>query len=402
MIQFDDKNNRLYSVPNPAHKAPEVEFLDQLSALRDLPDGLIYEEASQFQSDSDVSPFERLALWKSFRVQAGVGHPDHARFSREAFRSGLQAFTHSEDSVELGLVCWGERREYLHVLLSHESSAYLTDGSDIDNEVDHLLYDGKTLRYLTIRDFDSTLVEQRNIALFEQVVSELVLPRYRWWLALRVAYQTTRGRVRVGVAVLGVASCVLFAASITLLAKGTTGRAIAGWISVISLGTLLLAAFIGGPLTMHALCLRLLASCAVGQAIVTAFLIDNDSFKATDRTSTELWAPPVALLLVIFLYLLLEARLHRVPPAAALRRVCWVLGLGSCYALTLGCVIVSLVLPGFRADDRWLGTQEGMPFASMLVTVSLMGLLVGLLTQVLWDDRPITAPLGRKRWNTYT
>jgi hypothetical protein len=52
---------------------------------------------------------------------------------------------------------------------------------------------------------------------------------------------------------------------------------------------------------------------------------------------------------------------------------------------------------GGRLADVWRGAAGSRPLL-VLALASAWCLAVGVFAQILWDDRPITAPLAHLRW----
>lgn len=160
--------------------------------------------------------------------------------------------------------------------------------------------------------------------------------------------------------------------------------------------------------------LRIPAAVAVGQVVLISL---------TDRwwLAPWGWTVGVGLLLIAWFYLVLESRLNGAGPEAY-RRGAVIAVIGALHAFALSLVVLSLVVLRFVAPvmadhgeclaDWWLvnpwstRTLEHCPDlngghaqASIGVLVLMTGwsLAVGLVAQILWDDRPVTAPLGRLR-----
>ncbi|MFN2497423.1 MAG: hypothetical protein ABR608_16215 [Pseudonocardiaceae bacterium] len=130
------------------------------------------------------------------------------------------------------------------------------------------------------------------------------------------------------------------------------------------------------------------------------------------------WTVGAGLLLLTALYLVLELRLH-----GAARRVAYSRGLGLAtiaagHAFVLSLLVLTFVAPvmaergeclaGWWSANPWAArTLEGSCAAlngghaeapaGVLVLMTGWSLAVGLAAQILWDDRPVTAPLGRLR-----
>jgi hypothetical protein len=157
--------------------------------------------------------------------------------------------------------------------------------------------------------------------------------------------------------------------------------------------------------------LRIPAAVAVGQVVLLSL---------TPRwwLASSGWVVGAGLLVVAALYLVLESRLHGARLRWAYPRGLVLAGIAACYAFVLSLVVLAFVAPsvaergeclnGWWSGNPWSaralepacaelnGGQAGAP-AGVLLLMSGWSLAVGLAAQILWDDRPLTAPLGRLR-----
>jgi hypothetical protein len=157
--------------------------------------------------------------------------------------------------------------------------------------------------------------------------------------------------------------------------------------------------------------LRIPAAVAVGQVVLLSL---------TPRwwLASSGWRVGAGLLVIAALYLVLESRLHGTGWRWAYPRGLVIAGIAACYAFALSLIVLTFVAPsvaergeclhGWWSDDPWSArTLESMctepndgPAAAPAGALLLMtgwSLAVGLAAQILWDDRPVTAPLGRLR-----
>jgi hypothetical protein len=143
--------------------------------------------------------------------------------------------------------------------------------------------------------------------------------------------------------------------------------------------------------------LRLPATAAVGMlALITL-----------DPTwTTKTYAPsPIWLILTAasFGYLLVEAGNHGVPRAAAPWRALVVTAVAAVHALLVSLVGLVLVAPSFVNNSeslRQLFTDHAQAThaGTVLALAGAWCLTVGVFSQILWDDRPITAALAHLQW----
>ena len=154
--------------------------------------------------------------------------------------------------------------------------------------------------------------------------------------------------------------------------------------------------------------LRIPAAAAVGQVVLLSL---------TPRwwLAPSGWTVGAGLLGIAALYLVLESRLHGALRRWAYPRGLLIAGIGALYAFLLSLVVLAFVAPsvaergeclaGWWSADPWsvrplinegCDGQAAAP-AGVLLLMTGWSLAVGLAAQILWDDRPVTAPLGRLR-----
>jgi len=130
------------------------------------------------------------------------------------------------------------------------------------------------------------------------------------------------------------------------------------------------------------------------------------------------WTVGAGLLVIAALYLVLESRLHGARRWWAYPRRLVIAAIGALYAFMLSLVVLAFVAPsvaergeclaGWWSLDPWSARTLGPGCAELNgghaaapagVPLLMTGwsLAVGLAAQILWDDRPVTAPLGRLR-----
>ncbi|MFC0438057.1 hypothetical protein [Kutzneria buriramensis] len=207
----------------------------------------------------------------------------------------------------------------------------------------------------------------------------------------------------------------LLAAGVTALAF--TGHAgIARWaaVAVLALG---LTATALAPIRYTPLALpRIPAAAAVGLALLLTL---------TTRwwLAVNAWPLGAALLAASTGYLMVEARQHGSGRLAAARRALVLLVLGVLHTVVLSITTLAFLVPvladhGQCLTDWWqhnpwqplplstagtdscaaaLSTPNAAPPAATMLLMTGWSLSFGLAAQILWDDRPVTAPLGRLR-----
>jgi hypothetical protein len=101
-------------------------------------------------------------------------------------------------------------------------------------------------------------------------------------------------------------------------------------------------------------------------------------------------------------YLLIEVRNHGVAPWAALRRGLGVAVIGALHAAMVSLIGLVAIAPAFALAAGQLGElwkHPGYGHAGLLLALAAAwSLAVGVFSQILWDDRPITAALAHLSW----
>jgi hypothetical protein len=186
------------------------------------------------------------------------------------------------------------------------------------------------------------------------------------------------------------------AAAVSALVLAAVGRfETAAWVA----GTtylLLVAGVVGlGRLWAAQWLLRLPAAAAVGLLVLVSL---PPAWWQQGRVG---WAPAL-LAGAACGYLMVEARNHGVGAGAAAERALGVTAAGALHALLICLVGLVLVAPsyvdrGAELARLWRGGSLCRSWG-VLALAGAWCLAVGVFSQILWDDRPITAPLAHLQW----
>ena len=145
--------------------------------------------------------------------------------------------------------------------------------------------------------------------------------------------------------------------------------------------------------------LRLPAASTVGLFALISLLSGSWLYPARAG-----WAASAVLAAASYGYLAVEARNHGVATAAAVRRSAGVALAGAGHALLVSLIGLVFVGPAFDPHAGKLATlwrHPGYGHAGMLLLLATTWCLaVGVFSQILWDDRPITAPLAHLQWRS--
>lgn len=116
------------------------------------------------------------------------------------------------------------------------------------------------------------------------------------------------------------------------------------------------------------------------------------------------WAACVVLAGAAVGYLLIETRNHGVAPAQSLMRTGAVALVAAVHALLVSLLGLVVVAPAFVSNGSQLArlwSHPGYAHAGMLLLLAgCWCLAVGVFSQILWDDRPISAPLAHLSWRS--
>jgi hypothetical protein len=194
-----------------------------------------------------------------------------------------------------------------------------------------------------------------------------------------------------------------------LAVAAAAGVAIAGYFTTAAWLAVASYALIGGgslgfgPRWAAPWLLRLPAASAVGLFALVTLAAD---WWQRPRVAA---AACTALTLAAVGYLLVELRNHDVTGGRALGRGLGVAAIGTVHALLISLIGLVLVAPAFaqagtptrheptRLTQVWTQAQPGQAW-TVLALSSCWCLAVGVFSQILWDDRPITAPLAHLQW----
>jgi hypothetical protein len=144
--------------------------------------------------------------------------------------------------------------------------------------------------------------------------------------------------------------------------------------------------------------LRLPAACALGVAVLITLPPD---WWQTPRVG---YAAGTVLAGAALGYLMVEACNHGVRGIAAVYRSVAVAAIGAVHGLLVSLVVLVAVAPAFIDRGNDLATVWQAPSyrqAGMILLLSTCWCLaVGVFSQILWDDRPVTARLAHLNWRS--
>ncbi len=149
--------------------------------------------------------------------------------------------------------------------------------------------------------------------------------------------------------------------------------------------------------------LRQPAAAAVGSLALIA--LPEHWWQAATGDGTRGWWVFIMLLAASCGYLLLEAVNHRISGVFRLMGlILLVLGIGLMHALTVAVVTLRWTLPAFAAKGNQFAqlwtpqTADALSPVLIVCLATAWSLASGVFLQSLWQDQPITAPLGHVEW----
>ncbi|MBE1533954.1 hypothetical protein [Actinomadura algeriensis] len=119
------------------------------------------------------------------------------------------------------------------------------------------------------------------------------------------------------------------------------------------------------------------------------------------------WGTPLALLALSFGYLVIEVRNHGVAAGRAIARASVVTVIGALHAFLVSLIGLVVIAPAYaeRPDNGpriadWFASAPHSTSWQLLTLAAALCLAVGVFSQILWEDRPITASLAHTNWRS--
>jgi hypothetical protein len=339
--------------------------------------------------------------------------------TRDYGRHGTIGHVFGEGSWNLLIArCREARRVWLSCLNSYQSHPLLAAArpGELEAELSWLVFaqsHGGAPLGLSVKPLNTTVAlsaDDRSVV--EDAIDLHLLPRFRLLgvagLALRADQR--RGRVGrcvvVGIAVIAMLAAIAFAAIPRLPVTPPQLPAGTPWLHAAAVAAALCYLLIGlgslffGSLWTAPWLLRLPAASALGLAVLVTL---PPSWWQAPRVG----AAAAVLVGAGFGYLVVEARNHGVGVAAAFFRSVAVAVVGAVHGLLVSLVGLVAVAPAFidRSTGTDLATVWRAPTsygqAGMILMLSTCWCLaVGVFSQILWDDRPVTARLAHLNWRS--
>lgn len=304
------------------------------------------------------------------------------------------------------------RAVWMSVLNSHQTYPELgLANSKLEDEVDRLLFaDADKKRLLATgggstarpdhseadRRIQALAVDQHLLPRFQ--VSRVwrldradrAHPRWLWWLAMSAI----------------ALSIVCVALGIACPHHQAWSRPASVALASVALVAALVDSFRDRPVAAMKWMWRLPGAAVVGVLLLIS--LSRTWWAGLPLHPTDAYLASAVLLAASYGYLVLEARTHGVAVGNASLRALLVLAFASGHSYAVATLGLNLVGPVFidgavqlGADDvTSLGERLHDPtqYWQLLLLATCWCIAVGVFSQILWDDRPITAPLAHMRW----
>ncbi|MGH3907981.1 MAG: hypothetical protein ACRDTE_27950 [Pseudonocardiaceae bacterium] len=345
------------------------------------------------------------ALSEPMRFRAAKVNPWLPEEDKEGYGShGVIGQVFGEDSWHL-LVGRGReaRNVWLDCLNSYQSHPLLASAwpAELEADLSWLVfarrYGGAPLRFSGKPLTERAVLNAEDRSVIEDAADRHLLPRFRLLGVLGLALHAEGGWERTGRVTMAVVTVLTAALAIVLVA--TLHPQAATYAAAASYGLVGAGAITFGSLWTVPWLLRLPAACALGLAVLVTLPSD---WWLTPRVG---FAAAVGLAGAAFGYLVVEARNHGAGRVAALWRSFGVAVVGSVHGLLVSLVGLVAVAPAFidRGDELarlWRESPSYRQAGMILVLATSWCLAVGVFTQILWDDRPVTARLAHLQWRS--
>lgn len=345
-----------------------------------------------------------LALIEPMRHRGQAGHPlvPAGQPSDSADARTLSRVFGPDSRNDLVGRCREARREWMSYLDAYQSHPFISraTSAEFDHELQSLLFrDGRRSGLLVISDAplpsDAPLTAE-DATVVGELTERHLLPRFDVLSVTALAgYDKDRkGRAwrKAGAAVAALLGLAAVICALWLKIHVAVGLALACY-ALIGAGAIRF-----GPAWTAPWLLRLPAAAAVGVIALVSFL--PGGWLSTPRDG---WAAAAVLAAAATGYLLIEARNHGVAGWALLRAL-GVAAIGAVHALMISLIGLVIIAPAFIPDGSKLAGlwhRPGYGHGGMvLLLATAWCLAVGVFSQILWDDRPITSPLAHLSWRS--
>lgn len=301
----------------------------------------------------------------------------------------------------LAAECQKARREWLRFLGTYESHPFLASAHppEFEEELRALVFSrsrfSRLLGISVLHLGDAADLTAEDKAVLGEVTELHFLPRFDLISTAAVACRQDQpgrvaGRVVTGAAALAAGAATVVCAALLLISQ-------AAWLAALCLVIVLAGIMVFGRGWAAPWLLRFPAAAAIG--VIALISLSPGAWIAAPPGG---WRAAVVLSLAAYGYLVVEARNHRVAGRALLIRSLGVALVGAVYSLMVALIGLVYVGPAFAGRGAaitalWDNRSYSHAGLALWLTASWC-LAVGVFSQILWDDRPITAPLAHLSW----
>lgn len=296
--------------------------------------------------------------------------------------------------------CREARRIWQQYLGEYQSHPLLAIGSprELEREVMTLLFRDATSTAPLVLSFRSERPLAEDVLAIGDGIETHLLPRFRLWPVMRLAQAVTGNRPRHAAPWFTIATVAFALVAVDLVAMHRF--ACAAGVAAACYAVLGVGVVIFGRTWATQWFLRLPAAGTVG--LLVLLTLPPDWWRQPTGSPVAVAGALLVLVGAGYGYLVIEARNHGVGPGASLVRALMMVLIGAVHAFLICLVGLVIVAPLFIDHGADLATQWSSGSASTSVSILLRAvawcLTAGVFSQILWDDRPITAPLAHLQW----
>lgn len=289
------------------------------------------------------------------------------------------------------------RREWLALLNEYQSHFVLSQsrGSELERELRAVVF-GSRSRPLCLSGKSLTAdvpVTAQDLVMVTDVIDLHLLPRFELLTVSRLvlhADSKAKRWARRSLAVL-----ITTAGVVAIVCTALSHVRLAALLAVVCYTLTCVGVLLPGQPMGPMWLLRMPAASTAGFVALMALMATGWLVPA----GRDWWYAPLGLSLASLGYLLLEIRAHGVGSRAALTRSLGVWLAGAAHATLVSVIGIVVVAPAFTGNLARLWSHPGYASTGRVLALTVTWCLaVGVFSQILWDDRPITAPLAHMSW----
>jgi hypothetical protein len=319
-------------------------------------------------------------------------------------RNGPVGWVFGEGSWNLVVArCREARRDWLESLDSYQSHPLLALAHpvELEQELKALVFRGRLrhgLLVVSVRPLgEHADLTGEDAAVISEATEAHLLPRFQLGPVAALASYADQPRNHLQRAVWAVAVVLAAAAAVTFAALLDVH--LAAKLAALCYVLIVLGVVAFGSRWAALWLLRLPAAGTVGLIALVGLL--SSTWLASPSAE---WKAAAVLAAAAYGYLVVEARNHGVAAVAALWRSAIVAVAGLVHAALVSVIGLAVLAATFNPPGGKLAAVWRHPgywhTGMLLLLAATWCLAVGVFSQILWDDRPITAPLAHLQWRS--